>query len=131
MLGSIAAKNADLDASYGDNHSSEWDSSLFLRLYSGNPTSGGVELPATGGYAALALSNDSANWPDASAGQKANGATFDMPVSTGPWGAAATYWWLTDSSGNLLDGNALSSPIIVIDAGVLIYFPPGSMVIAA
>lgn len=129
-LGSVTAKDASLDACYGDNASSVWPSTVYLRLYNTNPTLGGTELSG-GGYAAVAVTNNSDNWPDASAGQKMNGETFSFPTSTGAWSAAATYFWLTDSDFNLLDGGPLSVAVQVVDAGYLVEFPEGSVIITA
>jgi hypothetical protein len=130
MLGSTIGKNAALDACYGGGHSAAWPAVVYLRLYSGNPMSGGVELPSTGGYEALTVTNNTPNFPAASSGQKTNGIAFAMATSTGAWGAIATYWWFTDSDGNLLDGGPVSSPIIVVSTGTIVEFAPGTLVIA-
>jgi hypothetical protein len=130
MLGSTTGKNEDLDACYGSGHASNWPATVYLRLYSGNPMSGGAELPSTGGYVAQTLTNNSTSFPNASAGQKSNGVAVTF-TATGAWGAVATYWWFTDSSGNLLDGGPLSAPVIVSVSGTAVQFPIGSIVIAA
>jgi hypothetical protein len=131
MLGSTTAQNEDLDACYGSGHASNWPATVTLRLYSANPMSGGVEIPSTGGYAAVSITNNTTNFPAASGGQKSNGTAFTFPTSTAAWGAVATYWWFTDGSGNLLDGGPLSAPIVVAASGYVLTFPAGSIVIAS
>jgi hypothetical protein len=130
MLGSVTAQNEDLDACYGSGHAASWPATISLRLYSANPMAGGTELPSTGGYAAVSLTNNSTTFPNASGGQKSNGIAITFPTSTGAWGAVATYWWFTDGSGNLLDGGPLSAHVVVTVSGYSLVFPVGSIVIA-
>lgn len=96
-LGSIVASNISLDACYGDAASSVWPSTLWLHLFVSDPTAGGAELTSAGGYAPISIANNSTNWPDASGGQKTNGALFAYPASTGPWSGPADFWWLSDA----------------------------------
>jgi hypothetical protein len=130
MLGSVTAQNEDLDACYGSGHASNWPATVTMRLYSANPMSGGTELPSTGGYAAVSLTNNSTTFPNASGGQKSNGVAVNFPSSSAAWGAVATFWWFTDGSGNLLDGGPLSAPVVVSAAGYVLSFPVGTIVIA-
>jgi hypothetical protein len=126
-LGSTLAQNLALDACYGSSHASVWPATLYLRLYNGNPMTGGTELTGAGGYAPVAMVNDSTHWPNASGGQKSNGVTLAFPTSSGAWSSAATYFWLTDGTGNLLDGGPLTLSIAVTGAGWNVQFPANSI----
>lgn len=130
-LGSVYAQNLSLDSCYGSSHASIWPSTIVMRLYVGDPTAGGVELSSQGGYAAASVANNSTYWPNASGGQQTNGTTITFPTSTAQWSGNPTYFWLTDSVPNLLDGGPLSTPIVVPGAGYVISFPPGSIIIQA
>lgn len=102
MQGSINARNASLNACYGNAHSSAYPSTVYLHLYVSDPTQGGIELTSAGGYAPVAITNDSTNWPDAIGGNKTNGTTIDLPESTDAWSGPADYFWLADSATSLL-----------------------------
>jgi hypothetical protein len=134
-LGSTYAEDISLDSNYGSGKASNWAGTIYLRLYIGNPTAGGTELTSAGGYAAIAIANTGAsvgtNWPNASGGQKINGTVFTFPTSTGAWSANPTYFWLTDSTPNLLDGGPLSGPVIVPGSGYIVSFAAGAIVITA
>ena len=100
-LGSVKAQNMSLDANYGDNHAPDWPDTVYLHLFVADPTAGGAEITG-GGYAPVAIFNDSVHWPDAMGGLKTNGVAEDLVPSTGPWNAAANFWWLSDSPTQLL-----------------------------
>lgn len=100
-LGSVKARNMDLDADYGDAHSSVWPSTVWMHLFVSDPTQGGIELLSVGGYAPVGVANTSANWPPAANGTKTNGAAITFPVSTGAWSGPADFWWLTDVQAGL------------------------------
>ncbi len=104
-LGSVIAKNESLDACYGGSHASNWPSTVYLHLFANDPTAGGMEITG-GGYAPVAITNDTMHWPTASAGLKTNGVTETLPVSTGAWSAPATFFWLSNSSTQLLPPSA-------------------------
>lgn len=55
------------------------------------------------GYTRLGITNNSANWPNASSGVKANGAVFTFPTATASWGTVASFYIVDASSG----GNCL------------------------
>lgn len=74
---------------------------LYLALYSVVPNSdgsGGTELTG-GGYARTAVTNNTTNFPNASARQKLNGLAFDFANdgSAGDW-LPAVAWKLLDAS---------------------------------
>lgn len=130
-LGSTYAEDLSLDACYGSGKASGWPGTVYVRLYVGNPMSGGSELTGAGGYAAIAVTNNSTNWPNASGGAKVNGVTFTFPTSTAAWSGNPTYFWLTDSTPNLLDGGPLTGPIIVPSSGYVVSFAGGAIAITA
>ncbi len=126
MIGSDTYANAALDACYGDAHSTAWPDDLQVRLYAGSPLSGGVEVTG-GGYAPLAVSNDTATWPDAAFRAKTNGVDFVFATSSGAYSATATHWAITDTSGVLCDTGELGEPIAVTEAGQAVRLVAGSL----
>jgi hypothetical protein len=132
MLGSTLAENGSLDMCYGNGFTSPWTATVYLRLYLSDPTLGGLEMSG-GGYAAVAIANNSTNWPNASGGQKTNGTALVFPTSTGAWsaGSAGTYWGLTDATPNIFDSGPLVAPVIVTIPFFVVQFDPGSLVIQA
>jgi hypothetical protein len=111
------ARNADLDANYGDKRAAHWPATIRVRLFDGDPREGGAELPATGGYAAVTVNNASAVFPDASGGVKTT-TPISFGTSTAAWGAVATWAVLENpTNGNRLDGVALAEDVNVTAAG--------------
>lgn len=108
-LGSTKARNMSLDACYGDAHSSTWPATIWLHLFVSDPTQGGIELTSAGGYAPVSAANSTANFPDASGGQKTTATAMDFAASTGAWSGPADYWWFTDSQTALV---APTSPTV-------------------
>ena len=134
VLGSVTAKNLDLAACYGDSHSSAWPVTVYLALFVGDPTSGGVELTVgTGGYDRLALDNDSFHFAAPSGGSQANAMDFTFPACTGPWSGDADHWGYMSlpTAGDLLDCGALAGPITGTALGIVVNFPAGSLVVSA
>lgn len=122
-------KNKVLDAILGSGHASNMPATVYVGLYSSAPTDsgGGSELSGSG-YARVAVTNNSTNWPAASSGQKSNGTDVQFPLSTGVW-ATATHWGIFDAAtlGNLLHWGALTTPVAVpnnaepvFDAGLIV-----------
>lgn len=106
MQGSLLGRNASLDACYGDNHSSVYPSTVYLHLFVSDPTQGGIELTSSGGYAPLAVINNSANFPNAVGGFKSNGAILAFADPTAAWSGPADYFWLADSDTSLVSPGA-------------------------
>lgn len=96
-------ENALLDAVLGGPAYS-LPATVYVALHSAAPTesTAGTELTGSG-YARVAVTNNSTNWPAAASGIKSNGAAIAFPVATGDW-VAAVGWGILDasSSGNLL-----------------------------
>lgn len=118
-LGSTFAQNADLAASYGDNKSTAagWPTSITVRLYVGDPTSGGVEMSG-GGYAGVVVANTSAAVGTPSGGSLGP-IVVAWPASTGAWsgGTPPDHAAFTDGSGNILDTGTVSANPGVTTAG--------------
>jgi len=89
---------------------------VYLALFSVTPSDSGGGTEATGsGYARLAITNNTTNWPNAtgtSPTTKNNGTVLTMATATGDWssGSNMVAWGLFDASsgGNLLYWGALT-----------------------
>jgi hypothetical protein len=135
-IGSTQGKNDVLDADYGASRSTAFPATVYLGLFNGDPSVSGSELDtSTGGYARLAIPNDSSNWGVASGGVKTNLLTLYMSASTGAFNVPADYFGFFDASvgGNLLDTGQLldisnnPTTITVSQAGVVLQFAAGSI----
>ena len=116
-LVSNAAKNAANDSRYGNGRASNQPSTWVIRLYESDPENGGNELGPAGGYEAVTVNNNSAQWPDSQAGVKEGEIVW--PVSTGAWSDVARWAGIhhpgTDS---LWEKIRLANRIDVDEAGV-------------
>jgi hypothetical protein len=69
-----------------------------------------TEVTSAGGYTRVAVTNNPANWPAASAGQKSNANAITFPTATASWGTVQAFGiWDAASSGNLLFWGNLSA----------------------
>lgn len=125
-VGSTTAKNALLTATVGDARAASIPATFYLSFWNGDPTAGGVELSATGGYARIAVAWSTAVWGAPSAGQVKNQVIIDSAVSTAAFSAVITHIAFTDSAtigaGNVWDCGALDSSITVAAANVVVRF---------
>lgn len=83
---------------------------LYFAAYTVAPTDagGGTEV-AGGGYARVAKTNNTANFPAASGGVKSNGTAIDFPAATADWGTVVAIGVLDAASGgNLLAHSTLA-----------------------
>jgi len=107
-------KNKMLDAVLGAGYTR---GELWIALCTSEPTDAAAGTEVSGnGYARVQASNDSTTWPDASGGQKQNGAELAaFPAATGSWGTI-THWELYTAvtSGERLFYGALASSIETI-----------------
>jgi hypothetical protein len=112
-------KNKLLDAALGTQYTKP--TTVYVALYSAAPNAdgGGTELTGNA-YARATVTNNSTNWPNATAGAKANGAAITFPTATGAWDTA-THWGIFDAltSGNLLWWGSLDSGVAAVDGSVL------------
>jgi len=133
-----AAQNASLDNDYGATKGPNAPASFRLRLWVGDPTNGGEELAASGGYApAGGVTNDGANFPPAADGSK-TAAPQSFGTSTGEWGLykvvngvtelvpdVATHYSLEDeATGTAWDTGQLGDEISVEAAGTEVTVQP-------
>jgi hypothetical protein len=91
---------------------------LYLALYSVAPNSdgsGGTELTGNN-YSRVSITNNTTNWPNASARQKLNGISFVFPQAAGDW-LTAVAWVLFDAStgGNVYTFGKLTTPVTVLN----------------
>lgn len=77
---------------------------VHMALFTVSPsdTGGGTEVSG-GSYARVAITNNTTNWPNFSAGLKSSGTAINFPTPTADWGTVVA-WGLFDaaSAGNLL-----------------------------
>lgn len=120
---SAALKNAVFDHVFGATTHTP-DATVYLGLCAAAPTADPfteVETIATDGYARVAITNNTTNFPSAADGAKSNGAAFTFPAATGDWGASpATHWVLSKSSTSLTAANMLmygsiASPVVIVN----------------
>ena len=136
-LGSTLAKNAALDACYGDDASSVWPATVYLAFFHGDPTSGGTELTGTSGVSRIALANTNTNFAPASGGTKANASQWSSTVSSGAWANTADHWALFDASssgnmfdtGQIVDSGGSPTTLTVGSANVIVIIPIGDWVL--
>ena len=104
-------------------------STLYIGLSTKAPTQAGSNFtePSGNGYARVAVTNNSTNWPAASNGAKSNANAITFPQATGSWGTV-THFGIFDAAtnGNLLAWGTLSQSK-AISAGDTPYFAAGSL----
>lgn len=122
----VNAKNASLRCMFGDDRSSQAPATWAVALYDADPNLAGVELDATGGYAAQSLANSTANFPAPASGATTS-AAVSFGTSSGAWSDTATHVGLKDGSGNLWYSRPLAEPITVTAAGQVV--PPVRVVV--
>jgi hypothetical protein len=125
-------ENIVLNSILGSNKGSTAPGTVYVGLFTAAPSDGGggTEVTSTStGYARVAVTNNTTNWPAAVDGVKRNGGTIQFPTATAAWGDV-THFALFDSSvsGNMLIWGELSSPISPI-SGNAPYFTAGSLYI--
>jgi hypothetical protein len=124
-----AAQNASLDNDYGATKGPNAPASLSLELWAGDPTNGGVQMDAVGGYAPPTVTNDGTNFPPAADGAKTC-AAISFGTSTGEWLAGgnpdvATHFLLRDTAtGTAWDTGQLGDEISVEAAGTEVTVQP-------
>lgn len=105
---------------------------LYIALFTTSPNfetgAGGTEVTG-GSYARLSVTNNSTNFPAASAGSKSNGATFTFTTPTASWGTVVGFGIYDDpTAGNLLMGNTLTTSK-TINSGDTVSFNSGSITV--
>lgn len=124
-LVSVVARNASLAMSYGALAGSEAPTSLEVALFSGDPTNGGTELAADGGYVRLVVANDATTWPDAPADGAITSAPLEFATPTDAWSDTADFYLLLDAvTGDEWDSGQLDDEISVDVAGTYVAITP-------
>lgn len=89
---------------------------LYAALSTADPTDsgGGIAEPVGNAYARVAITNNTTNWPNASAGSKANGTAVTFPTASGSWGTI-THFAIFDasSSGNMIGYGTLTASKVI------------------
>jgi hypothetical protein len=104
---------------------------LYLALSTADPLDDGSGLnePAGGSYARLAVANNLTNWPAATGGSKSNGVDMTFVTATASWGVIS-HMAIFDAvtGGNMLAHAALTSSK-TIDNGDTVIFEAGNLTI--
>jgi hypothetical protein len=101
---------------------------VYIGLYTVAPTDagGGTEVSG-GGYARVAVTNNTTNFPTASNGSKSNGTTINFPTATADWGTVvAVGIFDASTAGNLLFWANLTTSKVVQN-GDTAQFASGSL----
>jgi hypothetical protein len=104
-------------------------STVYVALFTDTNTAsqrdaGTVTEVSTSGtaYARVSVTNNSTNWPGASAGAKANGTAITFPTATGAWGTVTAFGiYDASTAGNLLYWGDLTSSQAIITGDVLTF----------
>jgi hypothetical protein len=112
---STTASNNLLDKEFGATNYTP-PATLYIALYSSAPAndgSGGTELSGDA-YARVAVTNNTTNWPNASAKVKSNGTAITFPQATADWvEAEAVVIFDASSGGNVRAFGYLDEPAAI------------------
>lgn len=120
--------NATLDAWLGS--TTLGPSTVYLALFTAAPSaSGGGTEVSGGGYARVAITNNSTSFPAASGATKNNGTSVDFGTASAAWGTVVWAAYVKTSSGTLgssdiIYAGPLSTPRVV-DSGDDFQLPVG------
>lgn len=127
-------ENLVLNSILGDDAGAGMPATVYVALFTSIPDDGGggTEVSTTGtGYARVAVTNNSTNWPDATGGIKYNGTTIQFPTAIDSWG---TISWVAiydaATAGNMLLWGETSTDMTPI-AGNAPYFSAGGFAVTA
>lgn len=106
----------------------------YVGLSTTQPTDAGTGItePSTGAYARVAVTNNTTNFPNASARAKSNGTAITFPSPTGTWGTVKWAVLYTASTGGTFCGwGELSEAISPVSGGSAPTIPIGGLLINA
>jgi hypothetical protein len=130
---SDAQANILLDLYFSKASNSSVPATLYVALSTTLPTNTGTNVtePVGNAYARVSVTNNSTNFPAASARAKSNGTDVVFPTATGSWGTI-THFALYDAltAGTFVAWGALTVPVSVINSAT-VTFVTGSLVINA
>lgn len=102
---------------------------LSTAAYSDAASGASMSEVSGGSYARVAVTNNSTNWPAASAGSKSNATVFTFPTASQNWGTVLSFYIVDASSG----GNVLYGADLVtsraIDTGDTASFAVGAITV--
>lgn len=91
---------------------------------------GGTEVSG-GSYSRVSMTNNTTNWPNASAGSKSNGTVASFPTASSDWGTVVAFGLHDDvTSDSLITWGMLGTDQAVI-SGDSAVFAPGALVVTA
>lgn len=128
-------ENLALDALLGDDAAPNMPATVYLALFSVvcDDDTFGTELSG-GAYARVAITNNSTNFPAASAGSKSNGVAIEFPEATADWDEALGWALLDDPTGtaatNIIFHNEFDSGKVILN-GNTATFPIDTLVFGA
>jgi hypothetical protein len=121
--------NKTLDAFFG-NTATPSHGTLYICLHTADPTITGAvaEVASSNGYARASITNNTSNFPAASAGAKANAAAITFPAATGSGWGTVTHYSIKDASsgGNCIAYGPLPAAKTVVATDV-ITIPVGAL----
>jgi hypothetical protein len=130
---SDAQANLLLDLYFSKASNTTVPATLYVALSTTLPTNTGTNVtePVGNSYARVSVTNNSTNFPAATARAKSNGTDVVFPTATGSWGTI-THFALYDAltAGTFIAWGALTVPVSVIN-GATVTFVTGSLVINA
>lgn len=132
----VKGRNIALRSQFGDDKSTVALPTLHFSLYRGQPSNGGTEPTATGGYARVAKTNDSTftgtiGATDVALVNAGVSGAITWPASTGAYSITTELTWFgvhdAASGGALVYEGVLASPIIVNASGIQPRIPQGAL----
>lgn len=108
---------------------------MYVALFNVSPTDStfGTEVSGSG-YARVAVTNNTTNFPAAASGQKSNGTLIAFPTATGAW-TTANAWALLNHASNTTAATVIAygnlSSAKTIASGETPQFPATTLVLTA
>lgn len=126
-------ENVVLDAILGDDRGANTPDIVYVGLFTSAPDDGGdgdeVPVPGTG-YTRVGVTNNSTNWPMATAGQKSNGTKIQFPLAVSSWGDITHFGVFDDATdGNLLVYGEVATPTTP-DVGNAPFFAVAALILS-
>jgi len=120
-------ENAALDAMLGSS-ATLLGGSLEVALSTTTPNDDGTNFtePSGYGYARVPVTNNDANWPAASGGEKKNANTITFPTASGGSWGTVTHWGILDGGnvkifGIIDDGAGGAAPRTILDGDQFLF----------
>lgn len=131
-MGSFAdyAENKMLDHVFGGADFAR-PATLYIGLSTTTITDAGGNITEPGnGYARVAVTNNTTNFPAASAGAKSNGAPITFPAATGSWGTILDFFIADAASGGNIIAYGTLNASQAVASGETINFAVGALSIS-